>query len=218
MPNATVVFIHTVPPLIEVFSRLAGKLLPGVRVMHILDEPLLEHVRRQGQLSAADVERLATHIQEAAAVGAEAALVTCSTVSPAVDAVRGGAAIPVIKIDEAMIDEAVRLGAHVGVVATNPTTLTPTQQLLCAAAQRVGKEIAIEPLLVEGALAALLGGDGATHDCLVRDAVESLAERVDVVVLAQASMARVMGADGRPQSGRRCSPAHIWHWSSWRSY
>ena len=47
---------------------------------------------------------------------------------------------------------------------------------------------------MEGALAALLDGDGAAHDRLVKDATLELSGRVDVVVLAQASMARVLEA------------------------
>jgi Asp/Glu/hydantoin racemase len=190
--NQRLVLIHTVPPLLEVFNRLSAELLPGVQTMHILDEPLLERVRRRGGLAAEDTARLATHVAEATEVGADAVLVTCSTVSPCVDDLRGAASIPVIKIDEAMIAEAVRLGSRIGVVATNRTTLEPTRALVEAEAQRAGKGITTELVLVEGALPALLAGDGETHDRLVKKAVLGLAKRSDVVLLAQASMARVM--------------------------
>lgn len=190
--NQRLVLIHTVPPLLEVFNRLSAELLPGVQTMHILDEPLLERVRRRGGLAAEDTARLATHVAEATEVGADAVLVTCSTVSPCVDDLRGAASIPVIKIDEAMIAEAVRLGSRIGVVATNRTTLEPTRALVEAEAQRAGKGITTELVLVEGALPALLAGDGETHDRLVKKAVLGLAQRSDVVLLAQASMARVM--------------------------
>ena len=46
--------------------------------------------------------------------------------------------------------------------------------------------------MVEDALPSLLNGDSAAHDRLVRQAILSLAPRVDVIVLAQASIARVM--------------------------
>lgn len=192
MSATRAVFVHTVPPLVAVFGHLAAAMLPGIQVMHILDEPLLEHVRQQGRLDESDVQRLATHVQEATSIGARAVLVTCSTVSPAVDAVRQQATIPVLKIDEAMIAEAVRLGVRIGVIATNQTTLAPTQRLLQDAAIRAGRTIATELVLVEGALPALLAGDSATHDRLVRAAIAATAPQVDVVVLAQASMARVL--------------------------
>jgi Asp/Glu/hydantoin racemase len=186
------VLIHTVPPLVDVFNRLGAELLPGVRLLHVLDEPLLEQVRRRGALASEDAVRLASHAGAAAALDAGAVLVTCSTVSPCVDEVRSRAKIPVVTIDEAMIAEAVRLGTRVGVVATNVTTLEPTRRLLEQEAIRVDRLLIVETVLVEGALPALLQGDGATHDRLVRAAVLDLARRMDVVVLAQASMARVL--------------------------
>ena len=186
------VLVHTVPPLIEVFNSLAADILPGVRILHVLDEPLLEHVRQRGRLAPEDAQRLATHVQEAARVGASAVLVTCSTISPCVNEARQTAELPVLRIDEAMIREAVQAGSHIGVIATNRTTLEPTRQLLLAEAARLGKQLTVELLMVEGALPALLHGDGDTHDRLVCQAVLDLAQRTEVVVLAQASIARVL--------------------------
>jgi len=197
----TVVFIHTVPPLLPVFAQLGAELLPGVKVFHILDEPMLERVKRRGGLADADGERLAQHVAGAAAIGADVALVTCSTISPVVDMIRSSVPIPVLKIDETMIREAVGLGNRVGVIATAPTTLEPTRWLLEAEAVRQGKTLTTELVLVDGAIAALFAGDGETHDRLVSRAALELAARSDVVVLAQASMARalaVMPEEQRP--------------------
>ena len=191
MPDL-LVLVHTVPPLIEVFNRLAAEYLPGVRVLHVLDEPLLEQVRQRGHLAEEDASRLATHVQEAARIGAAAVLVTCSTVSPCVDTIREQAAVPVLRIDEVMIREAVMLGGRVAVIATNRTTLDPTRQLLLAEGGRSGRKIEVDLVMVDGALPALLNGDGTTHDQLVRHAILAAAPQVDVVVLAQASIARVV--------------------------
>ena len=64
--------------------------------------------------------------------------------------------------------------------------------LLEAQAEAAGVQIETELVLVEPALPALLGGDTATHDRLVKQVTLELAQQVDVVVLAQASMARVL--------------------------
>ena len=186
------VFVHTVSPLLGVFSKLGAELLPGVELKHILDEPMVERVRRRGNLAPEDGLRLQSHVAVAEDTGADVVLVTCSTISPCVDDVRPHARIPVLKIDEAMIAEAVASGARLGVVATSATTLEPTRQLLQAEADRSGKRTQVELVLVDGALPALLNGDGATHDRMVKQAVLELARRVDVVLLAQASTARVL--------------------------
>jgi Asp/Glu/hydantoin racemase len=190
--NDTLVLVHTVSPLLAVFDALAEELLPGVRLMHVLDEPLLEQVRQRGHLAVEDSARLQAHVKLAEQVGAQVVLVTCSTISPCVDDIAPDARIPLFKIDAAMIVQAGAQGTRIGVVATNETTLEPTRQLLQAQADACGKAIEIELVLVEHALPALLAGDGETHDRLVKEATLVLAGHVDVVVLAQASMARVL--------------------------
>ncbi len=186
------VFIHTVAPLIALFDRLAVEMLPGVCCKHILDEPLLEAIRQRGELSPADSQRLGEHIRQAALIRADAVLVTCSTASPLVDDLRPHFSVPLIKIDEEMIRVVVKGGGRVGILVTNPTTLQPTQHMLEKEAQRGNRAMQFEMLLVEGAFAALISGDTETHDRLVRQAILDFSPRVDRLVLAQASMARVL--------------------------
>jgi Asp/Glu/hydantoin racemase len=191
MPDI-VVFIHTISPLIGVFDQLAAELLPGVLVKHILDEPLMEGIRQRGVSTSSDSARLWDHIKMAESIRARAVLVTCSTLSPLLDNLRPLTALPLVKIDEAMIAAAVQAGDRLGVLATNPTALASTQMLLEAQARKSGREIACELRLVDGAFSALLNGKTEEHDRLVRQAVLELGSGVDVVVLAQASMARVI--------------------------
>lgn len=190
--SKTLALVHTVSPLVPVFNHLGTELLPGVRLMHILDEPLLERVRQRGRLAPEDAQRVAEHVATAEEAGAAAVLVTCSAISPCVDQARISATIPIIKIDDAMIARAVATSSRIVVVATNRTTLEPTRQALEAEAARTGRGVQVTLTLVEGALDALLAGDDATHDDLVSAAVLEAVERAQVVVLAQASMARVL--------------------------
>jgi Asp/Glu/hydantoin racemase len=118
--------------------------------------------------------------------------VTCSSASESVSRVRDQAHIPVVAADEAMLDAAVGLGPRVGLLATARTTLGPSERGLIEAAERAGVEIEVTTRFVEGALPALLDGDPATHDELVTAAARALAPEVDVIVLAQATMARVL--------------------------
>ena len=186
------VLIHTLPLVLSVFDRLGAELLPEVTRMHLLDEPLLERVKQRGHLAAEDSERLRQHAALAEEIGAGAVLVTCSTISPSVADMRSMVSIPVLTIDEAMIEQAVSAGPNIGVVATAATTLEPTRQMLLTRAQEAGKDIRVKLVLVEEALPALVQGDAATHDRLVKESVLAIMPQVEVVVLAQASMARVL--------------------------
>lgn len=77
-------------------------------------------------------------------------------------------------------------------IATLPSTLNPTTELVKERARVRGKDVNIESILCEGDFEAAASGDVETHDRVVSDALRELAKRVEVIVLAQASMARVV--------------------------
>jgi aspartate/glutamate racemase len=194
--SGTLVLVHTVPPLVEAFAGWCAELLPGVRLLHILDEPLLEQIRRRGSWASEDEDRLAGHVALAEALGADAVLVTCSTVSLGVDVIRPRFSIPVVTIDHEMAREAVQAGTRIALVATAATTIEPSTGLLLAAGRAAGRTVLVTSRLVDGALPALLTGDRATHDRLVEAAVRDAAADNEVVVLAQATMTSVLAAMG----------------------
>jgi len=188
-----VVFLHTIPSLAGLFTNLSKELLPDdVEVIHIADELLLKSIQTQGGVSPAVRRRVAEHAIAAEQMGAVAFQCTCSSISPCVDTVRPLVSIPVLKVDEPMVDEALRLGTRVGVAATALTTLKPTTDLVYTRAAESGYTVKVEPVLCEGAFAALIAGDTSTHDAIVRKYVMDLMDRNDVIILAQASMARVV--------------------------
>jgi Asp/Glu/hydantoin racemase len=137
----------------------------------------------------------------AEAAGANFVLVTCSSIGPAVEVAATMVDIPVLRVDQPMADRAVSLGSRIGVAATLPTTLVPTANLIERRAAAASRQIKICSRLCAGAFDALMGGDAARHDAMVAAALRELAAEVDVIVLAQASMARV--ADSLDESARR---------------
>ncbi len=190
-----VAYLHTVSSLVGLFNNLSKELLPpGTEVFHIADEMLLKTVMAQGGLSPFIFQRVAENVVAAERAGASIVQCTCSSISPCVEAVRPLAGIPVLKIDDAMIDKALSLGKRIGVAATAPTTLKPTTELVHAKAAARHLIVKVDALLCEGAFTALSSGDTATHDQLVSQGLRELMNRNDVVILAQASMARVADA------------------------
>jgi Asp/Glu/hydantoin racemase len=188
----TIGFVHTVLSLPPTFSELANELAPGAEVFHIVDETLLGITRKTGSLSAATRRRVLGYVESAAEAGADLVVVTCSSIGPAVDASHDFVDVPVLRIDEAMADEAARIGSKIGVVATLSTTLEPTAQLVERRAREAGRDVEVVARVCDGAFDALSAGDRDRHDELVRDGLRALIAEVDVVVLAQASMARVV--------------------------
>ncbi|HEX7974137.1 MAG TPA: aspartate/glutamate racemase family protein [Anaerolineales bacterium] len=190
-----VAFLHTVPTLVGLFNQLSKEILPAeIEVFHVADEMLLKVVLAQGGLSPFIYRRVAEHLAACEQAGAAVVQVTCSSISPCVEASRPFVGIPALKVDEPMVDQALRLGPRIGVAATAPTTLKPTSDLVRAKAALLGQEVQVEAVLCEGAYAALFAGDTETHDRIVRQALQGLMSRSDVVILAQASMARILEA------------------------
>ncbi len=196
----TLAFVHTVLSLPPVFAGLAEELLPETELFHIVDESLLNVTRKTGALTSVTRRRVLGYLESAGEAGADLVLVTCSSIGPAVDAARDFVPVPVLRVDEPMADEAVRLGARVGVIATLATTLEPTAALVERRARVAGKDVDVVAHVSAGAFEALQAGDRDRHDELVRDGLRRLVADVDVIVLAQASMARVV--DSLPEDER----------------
>lgn len=195
MPSKTLGFVHTSATLVPVFQELAAKYLDAsIETFHLSDDSLIKDVIRRNELTPLTAKRVGQHIASAEEAGADFILVTCSSIGRAVEAAAEKAKIPVLRVDQPMADAAVDIGNRIGVVATLPTTLDPTADLIRRRAQLAGSEVVITERLCEGAFAALMSGDTATHDDAVATALRELSEQCDVIVLAQASMARVADA------------------------
>jgi len=192
MKTKTLGLIHTSATLVPVFQQLCNQYLPEVNVFNIVDDSLIKDVISKGELTANTARRVVDYVGSAEAAGADFILVTCSSIGAAVEAAAPLTKVPVLRVDQPMADLAVQTGTKIGVVATLPTTLAPTSDLVKRRAAIAGKEIQLTSRLCEGAFEALMSGDAAKHDEMVANALRELATQVDVILLAQASMARVV--------------------------
>lgn len=202
--------IHTVYSVIEPFTRQLREGIPGELLIHSLyDDFLATDPAQTGKFSAVNHQRLRLDMQAQALTGADIIVVSCSTLSPSVRLLRGEFNIPVVAIDDAMVEQAVRVGARIGLLATANSTVEPSASALRAAAAARGKEISLQIVCNEDAIRALKVGDRARHDALVLELADQLKD-CDAVVLAQASMAHMEAAvaerTGLPalSSPRRC--------------
>jgi len=192
MAQKTLGLIHTSATLVPVFAELCSKYLPHVKTFNIVDDSLIKNTIACGELTADTSRRVVNYAGSAQDAGADYILFTCSSIGAAVEAAAALTHVPVLRVDQPMADKAVQLGRRIGVVATLSTTLNPTSDLVRRRALVAGIEIELVSKLCEGAFEALMSGDAATHDRKVGDVLKELANEVDVILLAQASMARVV--------------------------
>jgi Asp/Glu/hydantoin racemase len=182
--------LHTVASLVLTFRALTDELLPTVDVFNIVDEGLLRQAIADGGMTPALGRRVMQQLWAAQDGGADVILISCSSIGSAADRARGLVAIPVVRVDEAMARRAVAVGRRIGVLATLKSTLVPTTDLIRRIATDASRDVEIAATVADGAFECATRGDLAGHDRLVRDALEALLGVTDVVVLAQASMAR----------------------------
>jgi len=201
MKRKTLGMVHTSATLVPVFAQLCREKLSGVDTFNIADDSLVKGIMAGGRLTATISRRVAGYLESAELAGADYILVTCSSIGPAVEAAAQLIGVPVLRVDQPMADKAVQTGKRIGVIATLRTTLEPTADLIQRRADAAGKKIDLTSRLCEGAFEALMSGDGAKHDARVAAALKELSAQVDVIVLAQASMARVV--DGLAAADKR---------------
>ena len=178
---------HSVAPINEAFARD----WPEAVRMNLLDDSLSADLARNGRgLDAAMHERFQRLAQYAVDTGALGILFTCSAFGPCIEAVAARhAPLPVLKPNEAMIEEAVQgqQGA-LGLISSFAPTLQSMPPEFPAGIELV-------PALAVGAMDALNRGDTATHDRLVVEQAKALAARgCTRIALAQFSMARARAA------------------------
>lgn len=193
-PQPVLALIHTSFTLVPMFTELCKKHLPEVRIFHITDDSLIQDTVRHGALRRITMRRLIDQVASAEAAGADAVLTTCSSIGEGVALAQKLFDIPVIRIDEAMAEAVVAQAKTVGVLATLRTTLEPTTNLLRQKAAEAGREVRLIECLCEDAFPAVLAGDVETHDRLLRQALLNDMKGVDAIVLAQASMSRVVNS------------------------
>lgn len=182
---------HSPPPVLDAFRRL----WPEAELMNLLDDSLSGDLEKDGHLTEAMSVRFHVLSQYAFATGSNGILFTCSAFGRCIDRVKaqsGGK--PVLKPNEAMIEEAVAHGGRVGLLATFAPTLSSMPGEFPAGTDVV-------PKLADGALEALNRGNASAHDALVVKAARELKD-CDVIALAQFSLARaaqaVAAATGKP--------------------
>jgi aspartate/glutamate racemase len=191
--------LHTVPALAGSFDAMltdAASTGSAVQAVHLVDAGLLAAAIDHGVDDEVRASVL-RHVRSLVDDGAEAVLVTCSSIGEAVELAAAQLDVPVLRVDEPMARQAVELAREragesqprIVALATLEATLGPTGRLIERAAAETGGGVDVSAQVVPDAAAARARGDQAEHDRLVREAVIAAAGTAEVLVLAQASMA-----------------------------
>ena len=180
--------LHTADSNIAVFEAAAAGLglAPGA-LCHRVRSDLAAAAEQAGSLTPAIAAAVSEDLV-ALAAEADAVLLTCSTLGPAVTAAGERTRVPVLRVDAALAEKAVAAGGRVVVLCAVETTVAPTTRLFAAAAAKTGAVVDIR--LVDGAWARFRAGDSDGYFARIAAAAAAAREPgVAAVALAQASMA-----------------------------
>jgi Asp/Glu/hydantoin racemase len=180
-------------------NYFARWLLPGVTLVNAGNDAVQfnfmeAHAAHEPCPPSANIERFVTYARDLVELAnVDAVLITCSTMNRSyVHAVKALEPyhVPVVQIDQPMMEAAVARGGRVLVIATHGPTVKSTQALLEETAAREGKSITYDGVTVETAWEKLAIGDVAGHNQTLADVLIDSLKRNEYssVVLAQLSM------------------------------
>jgi Asp/Glu/hydantoin racemase len=186
----TIGFLHTADAHVRAFRTLLAERDPRLLQAHLVDTGLLAAARRDGvvAVSGAVEDRLRRLLRD----GADVVVCTCSTIGAQAEVVGRAAGIPVLRVDRPMAEAAVRAGRRIAVVNSLEEAAATVHPLLRECAAAFGRDVELVDVECHDTWSSFEDGDLLTYATGVADAVRRAvlgsAERIDVVVLAQASM------------------------------
>ena len=198
MSAPRIALIHATPLAIEPVNSSFKKLWPEASLQNILDDSLSKDHAAAGHLTADMVERFIDLAQYAKRAGCQGILFTCSAFGEAIEAAAAAVAMPTLKPNEAMFEDALRaaLKAHpndaevlnIGLVATFAASIVSMSEEFNALTAGLERPVKLHSLFVPRAMDALAQGQADEHHRLIAEGVQTL-PACDVIMLAQFSMA-----------------------------
>ncbi len=177
------------PVAIEPVAYVFRELWPQARLTHLLDDSLPADLTAAGSITPAIGERFIALARYCESCGAHAVLFTCSAFGTAIEAAKQAVGVPVLKPNEAMLEEALAAGPDLALLATfEPSIPSLKKEFEDLAASR-GIQLKLKTRSVPAAIAALQKGRAAEHDQLIAAAAAEMGP-CDALVLGQFSMAR----------------------------
>ncbi|WP_426133191.1 aspartate/glutamate racemase family protein [Pseudomonas sp. PWP3-1b2] len=189
--------LHTAASNIGVFESAADSLgITADSLRHEVRTDLLGAAELAGGLTE-EIAQSTVAALLALTHHADAVVLTCSTLGPAVASATRSTQVPILRTDEALAIDAVQAGGKIVVLCAVETTLEPTSRVFQKAALQT--DASVDVRLVPGAWALFKAGDNEGYlSTIARAADRAYGEGASVVALGQASMS---GAASRVTAG-----------------
>jgi Asp/Glu/hydantoin racemase len=192
MNKPRIALIHATPVAIEPIVAAFKRNWPEAQTTNLLEDSLASDLSRDGCITDAMNERFSRLARYAVDCGADAVLFTCSAFGTSIEHAAGTTPVPVMKPNEAMIEDALANGTRIGLLATFEPSIPSMQAefevMAAASSQNGGGAVTLRTKAVPEAMTRLLAGDPEGHDALIAEGAKALAD-CEVIMLGQFSMA-----------------------------
>ncbi len=186
-----IVMIHNGLVIVEAVNEACKREMPDVEVINIIDESLVKDIIKYGKVIPEMARRITRYAFSAQDLGADAVVMTCSSLGETIETCRPMLNIPAYRIDEPMAAYAVETYSNIGLIGTLQSVAGPALRLLERKASEFKRDVSIEKKVCDQAFIELIGGNRAKHDELLTQATIELAKDKEAIVMAQGSMAKI---------------------------
>jgi hypothetical protein len=188
-----IALIHATPLAMGPISNAFKVFAPDAETFHLLDDSLSKDHAKAKTLTKEMYARFEDLTQYALKTGAKGILFTCSAFGMAIDECARKHAVPILKPNEAMFEEALSMShapLHLSVllVATFEASIASMKEEFLALAKSKEIKVDFNGLFVPEAMSDLANGQALLHHQKIALALLS-APPCDVIMLAQFSMA-----------------------------
>jgi hypothetical protein len=192
MSAPLIYLIHATPVSMAPINEAFVRLWPEARLANLLEDSLSGDLADAGALTPALTERflkLATYASES---GADAILFTCSAFGDAIDRCKRALNIPVLKPNEAMIEQALQSTGKLALLATFPPAIASMVEEFEQHALEQGQPLVLTSYICDDAFEALRNGNQERHDQLITERARLVTDS-DLLCFAQFSMTSAAG-------------------------
>lgn len=180
-------FLHTVKQTLNRLKALTDAVIPNAEVDHVVDVFIGDEMARTNAVNDSVARRVEKHMVAAEADGFQIFVSACSSIGNLVYAKRRETSLKLLRIDEAMMEEAAKIGGHVLIVGTVVTTVKPSLDLFTEMVVKCHSKCGVSTLVISNEK-TFNGFSGVDQLAKMSTVVEGAGRHSDVIVLAQASM------------------------------
>ncbi|MED3563895.1 hypothetical protein [Bacillus xiapuensis] len=181
-----VALIHATTTALKPIEKAFQKAAPEIELLHFMDTHLLSMMEKSGGLTSEIIRRFSALVNLAAESEANCIQLTCSAFNNTQKILQPMHAVKLFRSDEAMLDEALAY-ERIGLIST----VKETPIALMSYLREKKPDCIIESLVDPGIIHLLFQGRTDEHDERVRNMIQQMDGKVDVIVLSQYSMDHV---------------------------